>query len=181
MTDLVPKWLEIARAEIGIRETPGTIATPRILEYLATTPLKDGGKTDETPWCSSFVNWCLKQCGIQGTRSAAARSWLTWGEARDHRPGAIVVIHHRSGGTSITSSGFHVAFSLGGDAHGIRLLGGNQGDAVSEIIFPLDRWDIVACRWPLDGNIVKASVKKTCEACNGTGRVPAVTVREDAA
>jgi hypothetical protein len=45
---------EIAKAELGTTEVPGTQNNPRILEYHATTTLK--ATTDEVPWCSSFVN-----------------------------------------------------------------------------------------------------------------------------
>ncbi|KKK66354.1 hypothetical protein LCGC14_2964930, partial [marine sediment metagenome] len=37
---------------------------------------------DETPWCSSFVNFCVCEAGynpIKETGSARARSWLSWG------------------------------------------------------------------------------------------------------
>ena len=52
----------------------------RVIEYHSTT-----GKApnDETAWCSSFVNWSLKQVGIKGTNSAQAISWqiMHWGVA----------------------------------------------------------------------------------------------------
>lgn len=146
----VPRWYEIAKDEIGVKETSGPNVTPRIIEYLATTPLAEGGDSDETPWCSSFVNWALKQAGVQGTRSAAARSWLTWGEMRERRTGAIVIVRLKSGKTQITSSGYHVGFYVSSTDRVIRLLGGNQGNAVSEANFPLARWTIMSSRWPME-------------------------------
>lgn len=147
---LVPRWFEHAHAEIGVRETPGTKATPRILAYWDAMPGWNRESTDEMPWCSAFVQWALKQCGIKGTDHPAAKSWLTWGGARSHRPGAIVVIRHRAGKTPITGSGFHVGFYAGGNGAAIRLLGGNQGDSVSEAVFSLAKWDVLASRWPLE-------------------------------
>lgn len=149
---MIPRWLEVAQAEIGVHETPGPKATPRIREYLAVTPLAEGGNSDETPWCSSFVNWCFRQCRIKGTGSAAARSWVTWGETRERRPGCVVVLkaRKRNGERSTTPSGYHVGFYVAGNARTIRLLGGNQSDSVCEVDFPLARWDVVAVRWPVE-------------------------------
>lgn len=149
---MIPLWFDIALREIGVTETPGPKATPRILEYLKVTPLTQGGDSDETPWCAAFVNWCLKQAEIDGTRSAAARSFLSWGETRERRAGAIVVVKRKAGRTSITASGYHVGFYVSGSARAIRLIGGNQGDAVCEADFPLSKWNVLAVRWPLEAD-----------------------------
>lgn len=115
-------WFTIAKRELGQREQPGLKHNPRILEYHATTTLK--GTTDEIPWCSSFVNWCMQQAGYTGTRSAAARSWTQWGQRLAAPvPGCIVVLTRDGGG--------HVGFYVGQDAKNIRVLGGNQSDTVN--------------------------------------------------
>ena len=78
-TGTEPEWLQIARAEaqLGVKEDPRLgKQNKRIIEYHALTTL--AATTDETAWCSSFVNWVLWQAGYVGTRSAAAKSWLTW-------------------------------------------------------------------------------------------------------
>jgi uncharacterized protein (TIGR02594 family) len=65
---------------------------PRILEYFTATTLHT--KTESTSWCSAFVNWCMRQSGISGSRSAAARSWLHWTNGdvlNEPRIGAVVV------------------------------------------------------------------------------------------
>jgi hypothetical protein len=67
-------WMAVAMREIGQKEIRGPEHNPRIIEYHAATTLK--ASTDETPWCSSFVNWCLRQVSIAGTNSAAAVSWI---------------------------------------------------------------------------------------------------------
>ena len=74
-----PDWMQYAEGEIGVTETPGASHTQRILEYHKETSL--GASDDETPWCASFANWVLKQAGIAGTNSAAARSFMQWGKA----------------------------------------------------------------------------------------------------
>ncbi|MGE5249518.1 MAG: TIGR02594 family protein [Bacteroidota bacterium] len=122
-------WMRIARQEMGVRETPGAGNNPRVVEYLkATSNLGAAARSrDETPWCSAFVNWCLKQAGIEGTRSALARSWLDWGEpVQTPRPGCIVVFsRERIFG--------HVGFYLGESDAGIKVLGGNQQDEATGI------------------------------------------------
>lgn len=135
-----PKWLEAAIKEIGVLEVPGSGDNPRVLEYHQTTTLK--ATDDSVPWCSSFVNWCMKQAGIEGTKSAAARSWLTWGQKLDSpRNGCVVVLRR---GNSPANG--HVAFYVGDGTSNIRLLGGNQGDQVKVSTFP--KTMVLSYRWP---------------------------------
>ena len=131
----MPPWLVIARQEVGVHENsaPGQ-DNPRILEYLESTTY-DGGLTDEVPWCSAFVNWCVTKAGLKGTNSAAASSWLTWGQKLDQpRLGCITVFKH------------HVGFYAGAAGDHFLLLGGNQSNAVNtENKHP---GDVLAYRWP---------------------------------
>jgi peptidoglycan hydrolase-like protein with peptidoglycan-binding domain len=83
-------WMAVAMQEMGQREIRGAVHNPRIVEYHETTTLR--AQTDETAWCASFVNWCLLQVGIDGTNSAAAASWLNWGQASSATRGAITNI-----------------------------------------------------------------------------------------
>src|SRR5882672_4412954 len=141
------KWLEVARGEIGVHETAGPGATSRIVEYAASTSLK--AKSDEVPWCSSFVNWCFEQVGIEGTDSAAAISWVTWGQISMPFAGAVVVLRHKESGLDQATgsrSGNHVGFWLGQDKAHVRVLGGNQGDSVKESLFPLENYQIIGLR-----------------------------------
>jgi hypothetical protein len=70
--------MSIAEGELGIHEnSPPGENNRRILEYHQATTLAT--TTDEAPWCSSFVNWVMKNAGRRGTGSALASSWLTWG------------------------------------------------------------------------------------------------------
>lgn len=144
-----PKWLEIAEKEIGQHEVRGG-ENPRIIEYHSATTLK--AKEDEIPWCSSFANWCMKQAGIQGTGSAAAISWASWGvKLTKPREGCVVVIRQRKSGTDQatgSSSGNHVAFFNKIENGRIFLTGGNQSDSVKVSSFGLASYDVVAYRWP---------------------------------
>lgn len=140
-------WMPIARREIGQHEIAGPAANPRIIQYHAMTSLK--ATSDETPWCSSFANWCLRQAGFAGTNSAAAASWMTWGQTTDAREGAITVIFHGGAAhTKLTSSGNHVAFLVEETTSHFVLLGGNQSDQVKISSFPKAKWQLKGHRWP---------------------------------
>lgn len=148
-----PAWYAIAEEEASqhIAEVPGPAANPRIVEYHAATWLR--ATSDEVPWCSSFVGWCMAKAGLTPTRSAAAHSWATWGEVSGPRLGAIMVIQHKQKGADAatgSSSGYHVAFWAAQDEHSWTLLGGNQGDAVRLSHLPRSDYTLVACRWPAE-------------------------------
>jgi uncharacterized protein (TIGR02594 family) len=119
-------WFEIAHAEFGTREVTGSGDNPRIVAYHRSTSLDaPSASNDETPWCSSFVNWCVERSGHAGTDSAWARSWLSWGRpTTSPAKGGIVVF------TRGVSSG-HVAFFVSKTATKIKVLGGNQSDEVN--------------------------------------------------
>lgn len=144
-------WMDVARAEEGVHENslPGQHTT-RIIEYHATTTLK--ATTDETPWCSSFVNWVMTQAGYAGTNNALAKSWLQWGSALSSpQEGAIVVIKKKNASSDQatgSSTGFHVAFYVSSTSSHIRLLGGNQGDQVKYSNFSLSAYEVKGYRWP---------------------------------
>ncbi len=145
-------WLTIARAELGVSEllAPG-VDNPRIVEYHATTTLR--ASDDETPWCSSFVNWVLAHAGYKGTRSARARDWLGWGlKMQQPSAGAVTVLHRQRGPrhdrSTGSSSGYHVAFFVSRTPTHIRLLGGNQSNQVKYSDFSLAGYEVSGYRWP---------------------------------
>lgn len=129
--------IDVARAEMqrDVREIAGRRDhNPRILMYHATT--SGGSAPDETPWCSSFVNYCVEQAGLSGTDSKWARSWheKDWGRdvSDNPREGDIVVFRRWND----DEDGGHVAFFVEEDANSILCLGGNQGNRVSMRRFP---------------------------------------------
>lgn len=139
-----PVWMSIARAELGVRETPGKRSTPRVQTYFGATVA--GDKTnDDVPWCSAFVNWVMAQAGFRGTRRLAARSWEHWGVASPARTGAIVVLWRESP----ESTKGHVGFLVSEAADTVTLLGGNQSNMVSIRTFPKVR--VLTMRWPQMG------------------------------
>jgi uncharacterized protein (TIGR02594 family) len=140
-------WFDIAIKEIGIKEKSGSAANPRILEYFKSTTLKT--TSDETPWCAAFVNWCLTQTGITGTRSAAAASWINWGTSKGAQAGAITVIHNsRMANTSLSRSGNHVGFLVEETSTHYVLIGGNQSNEVRKSLFPKSSWQLKGHCWP---------------------------------
>jgi len=144
-----PRWLEIARQEVGVAETPGPKSTPRILTYWKEGMPGWKYEGDETPWCSVFVNWAMARAGIPGTGSPGARSWLTWGVSVEPRIGAVTVVHARPRRNRLTTgSGYHVALWMGQTDKWFTLLGGNQSNSVKVVGFPRDGWELVATRWP---------------------------------
>lgn len=119
-------WLPIAYAEFGTREIPGAQHNPRIVEYLFSTDLaqKYTSLPDETDWCASFVNWCIKKASLPVTNSAVVQPWRSWGKASSPpKRGAVT--------TFLWDDGWaHVSLYLGDVGNYIICLGGNQSDAV---------------------------------------------------
>lgn len=157
-----PTWYKIAMGEIGVHELGGAQDNPRIQEYLSTTTM---GMTtrlhDETAWCSAFVNWCLTQAGIKGTRSAAARSWLAWGQPLPApRFGCIVVFSRDNAGPTSGHVAFYAQALVQAQAKAGRsmpppktvpksciVLGGNQNNMVCAAPYAIAR--VLGYRWPL--------------------------------
>lgn len=152
---MIPAWLQLARDKIGQHEVAGRAANPFVLECFSHTSLAGSplALSDETPWCSAFLCWCMEQSGIPSTRSAAAASWRNWGlqVARPYLLGAVILLEHTPGPDAATgsASGNHVGLYEAMDATHIKLLGGNQSDSVKLSAFPLAQYRVVTARWPL--------------------------------
>jgi uncharacterized protein (TIGR02594 family) len=134
-----PHWLDVAWGELGQEEINGPGSNPRIVEYLKTVGQPGD---DDIPWCSAFVNWCLMESGIKGTCSAAAKSYLEYGNSVQPRIGAIAVMNRGSQAWQ-----GHVAFIAQVNFETVILLGGNQSNRVSFSV--VDKKQIVECRYPI--------------------------------
>jgi uncharacterized protein (TIGR02594 family) len=143
-------WMPFAMAEIGVNEKDNV---DRIKEFHTV-----GGGLMREPsvaWCSSFCGWSLSKVNIKGTRSAASRSYLTYGSSvgTDKVPyGAIAVF-----GVPNSGSG-HVAFVIEDKGDKLICVGGNQSDkslrsggAVSKSTIPKNGTHLVLldCRMPI--------------------------------
>lgn len=142
-----PPWLAVAEQELGQREVAGAQHNPRIVSYHQSTTYK--ATDDETPWCASFVCWCLEHAGVPSTQSARARDFTNWGQKlQPHEvgPGAIAVFWR---GKSKASGKGHVGFYVGGDPAGpsVAILGGNQNDSVT--VAPTSTQKLIGFYWPL--------------------------------
>jgi uncharacterized protein (TIGR02594 family) len=130
-------WMPIARKYLGEHEIPGPKANAFIVKCLESTTIgQPENQSDETSWCSAFVNEVLKEGGVKvRTNSAWARSWLTWGrppERDDEWEGCVVILER---GPNFG----HVGFLNDWNGDMVQLLAGNQGDAVSLAWFPMER------------------------------------------
>jgi uncharacterized protein (TIGR02594 family) len=146
-------WMIIANQELekGVHEVKGKVHNEDIVKYHQSTSLGAGGKivADEVAWCSSFVNWCLEEVNIEGTDSAAAASWLTWGQkSNDPAYGAITVLYNRHKPPDSPTSGNHVGFLISSDEAHYTLLGGNQSDSVCIKNFAKTAWKLKGFRFP---------------------------------
>lgn len=116
--------LDLAARQIGLTETGQRAA---IQDYLQTGGVNLDPAT--TAWCAAFVNATLKQSGVEGTGSNMARSFMDWGQAVDRPQRGDLAVFSRGDPNGPYG---HVGFFEGYNADGsIRVLGGNQGDAVS--------------------------------------------------
>lgn len=116
--------MRIAGKALGLNENQQNAA---LKDYLAT-----GGQNIDPAtraWCADFVNATLGQAGIKGTGSGMARSFLDWGQEVDQPQVGDVAVFTRGDPSGPYG---HVGFFAGYNPDGtIKLLGGNQGDAVS--------------------------------------------------
>lgn len=136
-----PKWLTVARAQIGVRETAGAKSNPVIIGWAKKVGRALGitYADDAVPWCGLFVGYCVSQADyIPPPVAVRAKAWAEWGEAVSPMLGAVLVFQREGGG--------HVGFFVGHDATTYHVLGGNQSDAVT--ITRIDKSRCIAIRWP---------------------------------
>lgn len=149
------QWMDAARAEIGTRETVGPEANPDVVSYYAEAGHPEV-TDDETAWCAAYVGAMLARSGLPSTGSLAARSYLNYGRKIDQpEPGCIVVFWRGSP----TSWQGHVAFYVRDDgAKHVRVLGGNQNNAVSEARYPKSQ--VLGYRMPVAPKVVARQATK---------------------
>jgi len=140
---MMPPWLELAYEELGETEELGPLTNPQIQKYFSVTkyPFREDSID---PWCAAFVSWVLETAGIKSTGSAAAKSYLDWGNELDEpRPGCIVVLARGN-----DPAHGHVGFYLRSGTITIDVLGGNQKDSVC--VQKFHHTKVLSYRWPSD-------------------------------
>ena len=126
--------LEKALSQYGIREIKGSKHNPEVLKYFRTV-----GKvySDETAWCSAFMNWCANEVGLGISGQLNARSWLDVGNEIAHPdPGNDIVIFWRDNPKSWKG---HVGIFINIIGDSVNVLGGNQNNMVCIKPYPKSR------------------------------------------
>lgn len=124
---------DLAKTYLGTRELPGNQHNKTILGWLRR--LMPSADADEISWCSSFVDAMAAETGYEQARKLTARSWLAVGEAI---PAAMaqagdVIVFWRESPDSWKG---HVAFFQSWEGQKVRVLGGNQSNAVTSALYP---------------------------------------------
>lgn len=143
-----PRWYVWAQGEIGTREKPGKGDNPAVVAYRKLGKMSWlKGDDSAVAWCSVFVCAALEAHGIRSTRNPLARSHATWGvPLAKPALGCIVPLWRGSPKGTLGHVGFYAGQNKDGTR--IRLLGGNQGDAVSYAWVDAKR--VLGYRWPKD-------------------------------
>lgn len=148
------RWLKIAYGELDTAELSDPGENYRITQYLKTCEESLAAineNSDETAWCSAFMNWCVEHAGYAGTNSAWALNWQHWGQEADARRGVIAVFKRFVTINGQRHTFGHVGFYLGADpdrdGH-VLILGGNQSNRVKVSSYPArsSRYELLGFR-----------------------------------
>ncbi|MFM9936853.1 MAG: TIGR02594 family protein [Novosphingobium sp.] len=141
-------WLAEARHLLGLKEGPGAIDNPKILQW-ASDLGQSIYKSDDIPWCGLFVAHCVGSTLPDEPLPAnplGARAWERFGHTIPPTRGAVMVFWRNSRQSGLGHVGFYVGEDGRGDQGAYCILGGNQSDSVSLAWIAKDR--LVGARWP---------------------------------
>lgn len=129
--------LQIALTQYKTLEYPGSKHNPDVLKYFDATRYNGADWiTDETAWCSAFMNWCAEQSGLEKSGELNARSWLKVGEeVNEPLPGDVIILWRESK----NSWKGHVGLFVREKGESVFVLGGNQNNEVNISPYPKDR------------------------------------------
>lgn len=139
-----PRWLTLARADIGVREIKGPKHNPKVLDYFKEVGRPDI-KTDEVAWCAAGLGAWLKRAGLPippPSKALAAISYETYGDKLDQPILGCIGVKRRSGDTWMRHTGLVVA----ANPTTIWMVSANSKNQVN--IAPFSRWQFTAFRWP---------------------------------
>lgn len=128
---LGPEYYRYAKSLVGLREEPGPGSNPEVLAMIQRW-LPSAGDDSEVSWCGAFVAHVMERFGYPVAHPAlVARAWMGIYPpvpVTEALRGDVVVLWRESR----NSWKGHVAFLDRWDDGGkVRLLGGNQGNAVN--------------------------------------------------
>lgn len=147
-----PKWLELARADMDVKELPGKAGHPRIREMYDTVGLDNDGD-DKQSWCGCAMGTWLKEAGYPIPPNCyGAKQFETYGKASSFKPGVICVFYR----SKLRERDWkrHVTIGIEETETHIKCIGGNQrvrdGDGLDGVtISSFPKSDLSAMRWPV--------------------------------
>ena len=127
----------------GLEEVPGVEANPIILGFFKNIG-QEWVQSDETAWCSAFMNSCAKDLDLPYSGKLDARSWLEVGtpflpnltDLLYTFPDNSILVHWR---VSRGDWRGHVSVPIRAELNKNRIwvLGGNQGNMVNISAYPI--------------------------------------------
>ena len=129
--------INIALSQYSVTEIVGKEHNPIVLNYF-----KEIGhtwvSTDETAWCSAFINWVALKAKVQRSNKLTARSWLQVGtEINKPKLNDVVVFWRHKKSSWKGHVGLFISYSE--DKKHIYVLGGNQNNQVNIKKYPVYR------------------------------------------
>jgi uncharacterized protein (TIGR02594 family) len=134
-----PRWLDLARRQIGVHEGDGVHSNPTVIKFFIEAGHAEVKNDHTTPWCAAFVGAMLHESGITPTGTLWALDYAKWGQRIDGPAIGAIATKKRLGGG-------HVFFVAAFDASHVWALGGNQNDRVG--IERIPRSAIYSYTWP---------------------------------
>ena len=129
--------INIALSQFGVTEKVGIEHNPTVLNYFKETNHK-WVTTDETAWCSAFLNWVALKAKKIGSGKLNARSWLYVGtKITKPKIGDVVVFWRQRKSSWKGHVGLFIGYSE--DKKYIHVLGGNQNNQVNIKKYPVYR------------------------------------------
>lgn len=155
-------WLDVAKKYLGTQEIVGPENNPIVIKMFADVGFPDV-HDDETAWCAAFVGSVLKEDGQAYLKSLSARSYLKYGkELSDPQEGCIVVFWRGNPDGWLG----HVGFVTRWDDESVWVIGGNQGNQVSEKQF--SRTQVLGFRYP---NVISPTVSTTTQVVAASNKL----------
>jgi hypothetical protein len=124
MSQFTDTLVQIARAEIGVRESPkNSNRGPRVDIYKAATWLP---AEQAWPWCAAFICWTVREamrsCGVKETatfklpRTAGAWDFINWSLAQDETTKTARTVNRNliSAGDIIVFNFSHIGLATSG-------------------------------------------------------------------
>ena len=129
--------INIALSQYGVTEIVGNAHNPKVLNYFSEIGHK-WVTTDETAWCSAFLNWVALKANVERSHKLTARSWLNVGtEIKEPQLNDLVIFWRHKKSSWKGHVGFFIGYTE--DKKHIYVLGGNQNNQVNIKKYPVYR------------------------------------------